>query len=202
MDEEPKSGGWWRTVPGILTATAGIITAVTGLIVAIHQAGIFDGERQKVPQVQNSSIKPPKGSGQAAQQTADANKASSSGQGASYPLNLSSGEEIRAGDLVYKVLTARLDRYAPNKLSLRFEVRMTNNGRFPANFWASSFRVLVDGVPRAPDNNLDEVVDGHSAKDGIVEFVIPDSATDVGLQIGDVGQGAPTISIELKAANR
>ncbi len=202
MNEEPQSGGWWRTVPGILTATAGIITAVTGLIVALHQAGIFDWGRQKAPQVQNGAINPPKVAGQTAQESANATKAPSSSQAAPYSVNLSGGDQVRVGDLVYKVLTARLDRYAPNKLSLRFEVRMTNNGRFPANFWASSFRVLVDGVPRAPDNNLDEVVDSHSAKDGIVEFVIPDSATDVGLQIGDVGQGAPTISIELKAANR
>ena len=60
MNEEPQSGGWWRTLPGMLTATAGIITAVAGLIVALHQAGVFDGEKQKVPQVQNEAIKPPK----------------------------------------------------------------------------------------------------------------------------------------------
>ena len=79
---------------------------------------------------------------------------------------------------------------------------MTNKGRYPANFWAASFRLLVDGVPRAPENNLDEVVDSHSAKEGTVEFVIPDSTTDVGLQIGEVGDGAPTIPITLKAAKR
>jgi hypothetical protein len=36
MADEPKSHGWWQTVPGMLTATAGIITAVTGLIIALH----------------------------------------------------------------------------------------------------------------------------------------------------------------------
>ncbi len=50
MNERTQSKGWWKTVPGILTATAGIITAVTGLIVALYQAGIFDGEKQKVRQ--------------------------------------------------------------------------------------------------------------------------------------------------------
>jgi hypothetical protein len=60
--------------------------------------------------------------------------------------------------------------------------------------------LLVDGVPRAPENNLNELVDGHSAKEGIVEFVIPDTTTGVGLQIGDVGEGAPTIPIALNAA--
>jgi len=77
---------------------------------------------------------------------------------------------------------------------------MTNNGKYPANFWAASFRLLVDGVPRAPENDLNELVDSHSAKEGMVEFVILDPATDVGLQIGGVGEGMPTIPIALKAA--
>jgi hypothetical protein len=200
MNEGPQSKGWWQTVPGILTATAGIITAVAGLIVALHQAGIFDGEKQKVPQVQNDAIKPPKVTEGPVAPPPGTPKPSSTSPVAPYPIILSVGTEVRVGDFVYTVLAARLDRYAPNKLSLRFEVRMTNNGRYPANFWAASFRLLVDGVPRAPENNLNELVDGHSAKEGIVEFVIPDTTTDVGLQIGEVGEGAPTIPIALKAA--
>ncbi len=198
MNEEPQSGGWWRTVPGMLTAAAGIITAVTGLIVALHQAGIFDGEKQKVSQVQNEAIKPPKVSTNPVTPTPDATKPSSTSQVAPYSVSLSAGTQVRVGDLVYTVLTARLERYAPNKLSLRLEVRMTNNGRYPANFWASSFRLLVDDVPRAPENDLNEVVKDHSAKEGIVEFVIPDTTTAAGLQIGDVGKDAPTISLDLK----
>ena len=198
MNEEPQSGGWWRTVPGMLTAAAGIITAVTGLIVALQQAGIFDGEKQKAPQVQNEAIKPSKARENPVPPAPDATKPSSTSQVAPYSVNLSAGAQVRVGDLVYTVLTARLERYAPNKLSLRFEVRMTNNGRYPANFWASSFRLLVDGVPRAPENDLDEVVKDHSAKEGIVEFVIPDTTTNAGLQIGDVGKEAPAISLDLK----
>ena len=198
MNEEPQLGGWWRTVPGMLTAAAGIITAVTGLIVALHQAGVFDGEKQKAPQVQNEAIKPPKVSENPVPPVPGATNPSSTSQAAPYSVNLSPGTQIRVEDFVYTLLTARLDRYAPNKLSLRFEVRMTNNGRYPANFWASSFRLLVDGVPRAPENSLNEVVADHSAKEGIVEFVIPDTTTNVGLQIGDVGKDAPTISLDLK----
>ncbi len=77
---------------------------------------------------------------------------------------------------------------------------MTNNSGYPGNFWAASFRLLVNGVPQAPENDLNEIVDGNSAKEGIVEFVIPDTATEVGLQVGKVGEGAPTIPIALKAA--
>jgi hypothetical protein len=107
---------------------------------------------------------------------------------------------VRAGDFVYKILSAQLDRYDPTKLSLKLEVRLTNNRGYPANFWVASFRLLVDGVLRAPANDLNEVVDGHSAKDGIVEFVIPDSAVDVKLQVGEIGEGAPSFPISLETA--
>jgi hypothetical protein len=198
MSEGPQSKGWWQTVPGILTATGAIITAVTGLIVALHQAGIFDVEKQKVPQVQNEAIKPPKVSENPAPPVPGTTKPSSTGQAAGRPVSLPAGTQVRVGDLVYTVLSARLERYDPNKLSLRFEVRMTNNGKYPANFWVSSFRLVVDGVPRAPENDLNEVVADHSAKEGIVEFVIPDTTTNAGLQIGDVGKEAPAISLDLK----
>jgi len=45
-DAGGKSGGFWTTLPGILTAVAGVIGAVTGLLVAIDQmktSGDVDG---------------------------------------------------------------------------------------------------------------------------------------------------------------
>ena len=39
-DDRPK-GGWWQTVPGLLTATATVITAIAGLLVALYQTGFF-----------------------------------------------------------------------------------------------------------------------------------------------------------------
>jgi hypothetical protein len=197
MNEEPGSKGWWQTIPGILTATAGIVTAVAGLIVALHQAGFFEAGNEKAPQVQNGIVTPPKVTEIPVGTIPSAPKPSSIGETVPYSVTPSGGTEIRVGQAVYNILSARLDRYAPNKLSLRFEVRMTNNDRYDANFWAASFRLLVDGVLRAPVNDLNELVDGHSAKEGSVEFVIPDSTTDVGLQIGEVGEGAPAIPIAL-----
>lgn len=199
MSEEPGSKIWWQTIPGILTATAGVVTAVAGLIVTLHQAGFFEAEKEKVPQVQNDIVKPPKVkvTESLVGTTPNATKPSSIGETAPYSVTLSGDTEIRVGQAVYKILSARLDRYAPNKLSLKLEVRMTNNDRYDANFWAASFRLLVDGVLQAPVNDLNELVAGHSAKEGSVEFVIPDSTTDIGLQIGEVGEGAPTIPIAL-----
>jgi len=45
MGQPDQAGeGFWRTLPGILTAVAGVITALTGLLVAADQIGIFAGD--------------------------------------------------------------------------------------------------------------------------------------------------------------
>ena len=36
------AGGWWSTLPGIITGAAAVITAVTGLIIALKSAGLLD----------------------------------------------------------------------------------------------------------------------------------------------------------------
>ncbi|BCX68761.1 hypothetical protein [Pseudomonas izuensis] len=199
MNEEPGSKGWWQTIPGILTATAGIITAIAALIVALNQAGFFETQPKKATQVPNGTVTQATGGESRADTTAKAPMPSSIEETKPYPITLSSGAEVRVGDAVYKILSARLDRHSPSKLSLRFEVRMTNNDRYDANFWAASFRLLIGGVLRAPENDLNELVASHSSKEGSVEFVIPDNVTDVGLQIGEVGNDAPVLQIDLRA---
>lgn len=42
MPEDTRSGGFWRSIPGILTAAAGTITAMAGLVAALSQAGFLD----------------------------------------------------------------------------------------------------------------------------------------------------------------
>jgi hypothetical protein len=63
-------------------------------------------------------------------------------------------------------------------------VRMRNNQDYDANFWDATFRLLVDGVPRAPNSGLNEVVAGRSADEGTVSFVVPESAADLVLLVG------------------
>lgn len=45
-DDPARSGSWWATIPGILTATAAVITAATGLLAILAQNGAF-GEKSK-----------------------------------------------------------------------------------------------------------------------------------------------------------
>jgi len=113
-------------------------------------------------------------------------------------LTLPANTEVRSGDAVFRLLSARVDPYSPDKVSVHFIVRMTNNNRFDANFWSASFRLSVAGSLQPPSNDLDELVPAHSAKDGDVEFVIPARVSTVGLQMGEVGDGKPTIPMNLQ----
>lgn len=58
-----------------------------------------------------------------------------------------------------------------------------NGGRYPSNFWSSSYRLIVDDLPRAPSNSLNEVVPADSGKDGVVIFEVPVGTKEVVLQI-------------------
>jgi hypothetical protein len=41
MAEPAKTGSWWQTLPGALTALAGVITAVSGPIALLYQNGVL-----------------------------------------------------------------------------------------------------------------------------------------------------------------
>jgi hypothetical protein len=106
---------------------------------------------------------------------------------AKFPIILPANQEARLKttfyDYLYKIIAADLDRQSSSTLRLRFKVRLTNNSSGGANFWSDTFRLLVDGVPRAPISNLNDVVESHSAKDGVVEFALPDTVTHVVLLV-------------------
>jgi hypothetical protein len=187
-DPKPESKGWWQTLPGLLTAAAAIITAVTGLLVALHQTGFFDRGPQPASQTQSKSLP-------AKQGTATPPAA---GVTASRPLPLPENTEVRFGQHVFKLVSVRLDPYSPDKVSLHFTVRMTNNDRFDTNFWGPSFRLMAGGLLQSPTNNLNELLASNSSKEADVEFVIPSNLSTVGLQMGDVGEGKPTIPIDLR----
>lgn len=118
---------------------------------------------------------------------------------AQYPRTLPAGGEARAGEAVYRILSAQLERYATGKLALQIQIRMTNNGLGAANFWSDRFRLFTDGVPLAPKEAPNEVIEANSAMEGKLLFVIPESAGNAELQVGQVGQETARISINLKS---
>jgi hypothetical protein len=66
---------------------------------------------------------------------------------------------------------------------LRLQIRLTNNDAYPTNFWNRTFRLFDNGVPRSPISDLNESVEGHSAREGIVEFIVPTAVPEVQLQL-------------------
>lgn len=183
QDQQSESKAWWQTLPGLLTAIAAILTAFTGLLVALNQVGLFHRAHPQAAPAQ--SIAPASGGTQAANP-------------ASVQLRLPANAEMHTEQAVYTLLSARLNPYSPNERMLDFTIRMTNNADYDANFWAASFRLLVNGTLQSPTGDLDEVVPGHGAREGEVEFLIPAGTSAVGLQMGDVGEGKPAITIALQ----
>jgi hypothetical protein len=199
-DKEPNAKGWWQTLPGVLTAGAAIITAITGLLVAVHQAGFLGRSPQAPAQIQSKAQ--PAGDSPHPADTQNAVSPLPTSVTSPQTLALPESTRVRSGDYVYQLLSARLEPYSPGKVALHLSIRMTNNDRFPANFWSDSFRLLVDGALQAPTNSLNELLPSKSSKDGNVEFVISASVSTAGLQMGDVGDGKPTMAINLRSSQR
>ena len=202
MDEEPRAKSWWATLPGVLTAIAGIVTSVTALIVALNQAGVFQVQKQPSPQAHYGTTQPSETTKQPAATEAvpGATKSAPSGRTATPPGRLLIPDEVRAGPIVYKFLTAQLDPYSEGKRALRFAIRFTNVGvQWGVAIGPGFFRLAVDAVPLAPEKSFIGVVDFQSAKEGEVLFVIPESANSIVLQVGDVtGTETTRIPINVK----
>jgi hypothetical protein len=175
-DSKPANGpSWWQTLPGILTGLAAIITAVTGLIVAFNRTG-----GRSEPAAPASSSSPPSLSREATIPAAASPESPTSGAIALPPLH---EVKLAGGATVVTILSAQVAPIDAARRTLTFDVRHMNAGRYPANFWGNSYRLIVDGVPREPTNSLNEVVGPDSAKEGEVVFELPRGAKDVTLQI-------------------
>ena len=194
-----KTGSWWGTLPGVLTALAAVITAITGLVVALRpsDAPVREADTRSAVAVEQPDERAPLSATNASQPNAP----QSNPQQSNAAVLLPSGMEVRLarGDAVIRVLSARLAPFNREKRSLVFSVRHTNNGRYPVNFWTASYRLLVEDVPAAPTNDLNEVVEGKSAKEGEVAFEVPLETTRVTLRIS-AGDEQTDIPFVLPAA--
>ena len=119
-------------------------------------------------------------------------------------IHLTAGQEARLKtqsiDHHYQILTAELHARNNSENVLRLQIRLTNNAAYPTNLWNRTFRLLEDGVPRSPISNLSESVEGHSAQEGIVEFIVPIGVPEVRLRLL-VGEETAEIPIALTESN-
>ena len=128
-----------------------------------------------------------------------------------YPTKLASGDETTTKEpvMTYTILGAAVDvdgagqRVALGKRYLNLSVRVANKESAGGGgvFLPEFFRLLIEGVPSAPENMSDNnIVNGQSSQDVTLSFVIPASATKVELEVGkpDIQQTA-RIPIVLKS---
>jgi len=188
MTDEAKPRNWWQTLPGVLTALAALVTALAGLLAAITQTGWFG--RQEATTVAPSASGPPT--------HADAGTpAAPRPQAVALPAQ----RDYKLGPAVFKatftLLKAEVVPQTADRSALHVTLRMTNHDRYDKNFWDRSFRLLVGGVPVAPESQLNELVPGDSAKEGTIVFPIArgtpaatlrinyyDDTTDIPLALG------------------
>jgi hypothetical protein len=219
-EKEPKQQPWWQTMPGIMTGMAAVLTAFTGLLIALGQIGVIGsgtGSKTSDAAKSKATVLPAASSldtnatattaapgrptpGAESFSMADmATQSPGAVRARMYPITLAAGGEAKVGqEASYKILAAQLNSYGGGKVELDITVRFTNLGKYPANFWDRSFRLIIDDVPLAPESGLDEVVDGGSAKEGKVIFVIPENSQKAVLQVGEVGNETNTIPLQLK----
>ena len=179
MAEKPATApSWWQTLPGILTGLAAVITAVTGLFVAFTRTSPRSEDVKPASVSMSTGAQP--GSPAASHPPGPAGAA-----GRAEPIALPALNRVRlaGGAAVITLLSAEIEPIDADRRSLTFVVRYMNGGRYPSNFWSSSYRLIVADVPRAPINSLDEVVAPDSAMEGEVIFEVPVSTKDVVLQI-------------------
>lgn len=194
---------WWQTLPGVLKAAATLITAVTGLIIGLNQVGAFRGGEKPAPvSYGGASGAPPAvtSSSTATGSTTTAPASVVSALPPRYAITFPAGTEATAGAGAYKILEARANPRSPDKLTVTFTVRVTGV-RYPGlNFFGNDFRLMVDGVPREPDDAPNLLVSLQSSKDGDVVFVIDAVAKRLALQVGEVGHETSTIPLALAPA--
>ena len=189
MSSQDKPASWWTTLPGVITGLAAIVTALTGLIVAIKQTGWFDSDAPHKPAAAatSTSARPapvPPASNRSTQAVA-----------------LPDLRDYKLGEATFTLLKADLSPQTTEKDALQIRVRMTSRSQFDSNFSDRYFRLVVNDVPMAPENTLNEIVPAQSGKEGEVIFVVPRGTAGGKLKIS-YSDGSTEIPLVLGSADK
>jgi hypothetical protein len=228
--KKDRSPQWYQTLPGVMTATGAIITAFTGLLLALSQTGIINVRGQSTTQSNkersSSSLSVPTKLAAApptltprpaaratlfpeaevalgAESTIAVESAPTMltfGGGLDDPITLAAGGEVVVGQGVYRIMAAQLERRGTDQLALSITLRLINNGSLATKLSDQSARLIVDGMPIAPEEAPDLTVKAQDSKQADFLFLLPDNSTTVELQVGQVGQQTARIPIDLTPA--
>jgi hypothetical protein len=112
-----------------------------------------------------------------------------------YPMQIALPQETKTAsqEFTYEILSEVFDVNSGSKPAakgthfLLLNLRMTNtDGKYGANLSSDNYRLTVDGITLAPTNAPIEVVDYQSSMDRQVVFMIPVTASQATLQVGNV----------------
>jgi hypothetical protein len=107
--------------------------------------------------------------------------------------------EIAHDDLIYSLLSGDVASGESGR-RVRLRIRISNEGPYGANFWDSSFRLAMAGRALQPTSGLNEIVDGHSARQGVVTFDVPREGSGALLQVSSAYRTAE-LPIDLTPKN-
>jgi hypothetical protein len=122
-------------------------------------------------------------------------------RGQPYGVALPKIAEVAHRSLIYTIVSASVVPIGNGSSELRLRVRFANDGRYNANAWDDSFRLVVGGSTLPPTSRLNELAPGHSLTQGIVTFEVPANAGKATLQVIE-GRRTAELPLDLSATSR
>ncbi len=122
-------------------------------------------------------------------------------RGQPYGVALPRIAEVAHRSLIFTFLSASVIPLNNGTSELRLRVRFSNEGRYDANAWDDSFRLVAGGTTLAPTSRFNELARGHSLMQGIITFEIPANAGKATLQVIE-GQRTGELPLDLSATSR
>jgi hypothetical protein len=147
------------------------------------------------PPVSQSSTNEPAGT------PAGSAAASTPVRGQPYGVALPRLTEVAHRSLLYTILSVSVVPLGTGTSELRVRVRFTNEGRYDANAWDDSFRLVLGDSTLTPTSRLNELARGRSLMQGIITFEIPANAGKATLQVIE-GRRIGEIPLDLSNTTR
>jgi hypothetical protein len=128
---------------------------------------------------------------------ADPRGGSVAASASAYAIAIPRLSEFASGDTILTILSAGVAPQGTAR-ALRLRARFSNEGRYPANFGDGQFRLAVAGQVLSPNSGANEVVDGHSLRQGIISFELPADVKTVAVRVL-LPEGASDLQLNLKS---
>jgi hypothetical protein len=156
-DDSKRPPSWWQTMPGVMTGIAALITALTGLLVAAHQTGLIGGSASAPARTEKAASETTSQAPSGRSAMTAAGTPPMSAVEFAVPQTISVGKDSEAK---FTFMQATVEPRNAESVTLRLLARMSNPGRYSANFWDRSFRLRTHNAIVPASGGLNELVEG------------------------------------------